>query len=390
MRAAAAAKQDEGIRTRSTHWVWTHHVKGDHAECINHPKEVGVWRNSKSTYQVLGGGCQLELCKDGESHWQGWVCFDKEITLQTLVNLGWCKSVSFRKMLGPTSASVAYCSKTHNEDGSIARTNPESEPIVFGQQDIRNPHIKAGVGARNDLEAVIDLCREGNTMEDIAQTCPNEWIKFNRGIRDFLGFCAPKWEDQTRQLHILWGESNVGKDWMAKRIIGNDSVFVPDQNNQSHYSFESYENQMWIYFPEYKGHGLFLDDLKKMSDRYKCILRGRGCSKVGLHIGIIICSQASPQFWYPNEKPEDMRALLRRVTGLWHCRRSHWMNQLTGELIENPCPWVKDLPPNRNWEDLPTVPEDAGVAIENNPVWVNSKKRKVGEVFPENDFIDLR
>ena len=367
----------QGSRTRSTHWVFTHWC--DPAACMNHPHDVTTVRNTKSTYKVLGGGVQAEKSPDeGKHHWQGWCHFDKEILLTSLTGL-FCSKIHWEKMLGPTTQSVIYTSKEFNKDGSEARW-PGAIPIVFGDITAPNPHIKGGVGARNDLEAVIDLCKEGNSMADIANTCPNEWIKFNKGIRDFMTFCGKEWEEQPREFKILWGDSGSGKDWGAKRIIGEDSYYKPEQNNQSHYSFENYDGQKWIYLEEFQGLGLYLDDLKKMADRYKCTLRGRGCSKQGLHLGVIITSQANPASWYPNASEEDKAALLRRVTGLWHCRQSHWMDQLTGELRENPCPYVSQAQQRLQWNELPTVPERVG-----DVVLVNGKKRRLNE-----EFIDLR
>lgn len=369
-------------RQRSTHWAFTHHVNmGEECEhCTFHPNKVQEVGNKKATYTVLGGACQLEVTKSGGHHWQGWCHFDKEIVFTSLKSL-FCNKIHWEKMIGTTEQNMAYCTKVKNKDGSEARVE-NTEPIVFGDSEARNPHIKRGAGARNDLEEVINLCNEGNTEDDVRALCPAEWIKYHKGIKDYMRFCVPKWVEQPRKFYIFWGENGSGKNWGAEQIIKDDTWFDPDSNNQSHLSFENYDGQKWIVLHEFKGMGLFCDDLKKMTDRYECTLRGRGCTKKGQHLGVIITSQKNPSEWYPSESEEDMNALLRRVTGLWHCTRSHWMNQLTGQMYENPCPYVSQAPPSRSFRELPTVPAHVGSVVT-----VNGKKRKFEDIF--GDKIDL-
>lgn len=367
-----------GNRQRSTHWCFTHHV---HEDCNEHPYQLETVRTRKSSYKVIGGACQLEVTKTGGQHWQGWCHFDKEIILETLKDL-FCDKIHWEKMKGTVADNMAYVTKVRNKDGTIARANPESEPIVFGDIEAQNPHLKAGTGARNDLEAVIDLCNEGNNLKDIATTCPNEWIKFHKGISSYHEMVKPNWVEQPREFIILWGDAGSGKDWKAKQIIGEDSFYKPEKNNQSHYSFETYDGQKWIYLEEFKGLGLFIDDLKTMTDRYECILRGRGCSKLGLHTGVIITSQENPSTWFPLCSDEDQAALLRRLTGLVHCRKAHWLDQLSGELHPNPCPYVAQGPQRaRTFQELPIAPERAGDAV----IHLNGKRRRLND-----EFIDLR
>jgi hypothetical protein len=264
--------------------------------------------------------------------------------------------------------------------------------VAFGKQDAVNPHVRAGKGARNDLAGVVSFCDRGATLEEVARAHPIEYIKFTKGIMSYHDMVLPKWEEQPRQFIILWGQTGSGKSWGASQIIGSDSYFKGDYNNSSHISFENYDGQKWIWLEEYKGLGLFCDDLKTMTDRGECRLRGRGCTKKGLHHGVIITSQSDPSTWFPNESEEDMSALLRRVTRLYQCNRDQWCNQLSGNVFKNPCPFVSAAAPARTFASLARLPTSSSAAQTSGSATflLNNKKRKFTKHFPASDVVDLR
>lgn len=396
-----------GDRCRSTHWVYTHFL---HDDCDDFPNKEMEVENTKTVYKVVAGGYQTELTKDGKRHIQGWVIFDKEVILSTLKGL-FCKTIHWEKMQGTVEDSIRYCTKEFCDKDPNFRCKVDGTERRFGSDGIRNPHGRGGKGARNDLQAVIDLVDEGNTLKDVASTCPEEWIKFNRGIQSYHSMVQKDWVEQEREFIIMWGESGTGKSWQAKRIIGEDSYYIPEMNNSGFLSFETYDSQKWILIEEFKGMGLFIDDLKRMTDRYKCILRGRGCSKQALHTGLIITSQVNPASWYPNDREEDRVALLRRVTQLWQMSRKYWLNQLTGNVMDNPC-GLQSQNELRTFAQLPTLPTNAFIApavIQNSgglprearsifssphsgtdTILKNGKKRRLDDEFEQVDFIDLR
>jgi len=219
------------------------------------------------------------------------------------------------------------------------------------------------------------------------------------------------WVEQPREFVIMWGESGTGKSWQAKRIIGEDSYYIPEMNNSGFLSFETYDSQKWILIEEFKGMGLFIDDLKRMTDRYKCILRGRGCSKQALHTGLIITSQVNPADWYPNDREEDRVALLRRVTQLWQMSKKFWLNQLTGNVMNNPCTLTSQNA-LRTFAQLPTLPTETFIVpsaknssgclpsdatpissarpSDTTSILKNGKRKRLDEEFEQVDFIDLR
>jgi len=371
-------------RTRGTYWIFTHFLhaldgQGD-KECEAFPCDCASYK-IRSTYKVLGGGYEVEVCpKSKKKHHQGWMYLDREIPFEQLKTM-FCHKVHWAKMAGSVAQNIKYCSK----DGKY---------VGFGNQDTENCHLRVGKGQRNDLAAVVEASESGMSTNEIARKFPVQFIKYPKGIMLHHEIVQPEYEERPRRFIVFWGQTGSGKSWGARHIIGDDSVYLPEKNNASHLSFEIYSGQKWILIEEFKGLGLFCDDLKTYVDRYAVELRGRGSSKKGLHIGVIITSQCDPMSWYPDQSEEDSTALLRRMTGLYQCHRDKWLNQLTGESYDNPCPYVSQAPAIRTFAQLPRLPSASSAsAISNSTFLFNNKKRKFGKHFPpqENaEVIDLR
>lgn len=161
----------------------------------------------------------------------------------------------------------------------------------------------------------------------------------------------PEFEGGKREFHVLWGDAGAGKSWKACELMGwnglDDTVYIPEQNNAGILSFENYAGQKWIFLDDFEPKSLPVTVLKRMTDRYNCVLPGRGQSVTASHVGVVITCNYKPENWYPESV--DWRALLRRMDTLLHCRLPGWTDCLTGEELPNPCPFVKELQiPNFN------------------------------------------
>jgi hypothetical protein len=354
-------------RINGTFWCCTHFV---HDDCHCFPNEVTTYKLRKVEYKVLGGGYEVETCpRTKKKHHQCWMFLDKVIRFEQLKKM-FCQKIHWAKMAGTVAQNIKYCSK-------------EKKYVGFGIQDKENCHIRAGKGQRNDLASVAQASESGMTIRSIAKQYPIEYIKYYRGIGAHHGLVQAARPDAPRRFIILWGEPGSGKSMHAMDIIGSDTVFRPDSNNSSAQSFENYDGQKWILFEEFNGKTLYMDDLKTMTDRYSCVLRGRGCSKAGLHDGVIITCNSCPTSWYPDANPVHLDALLRRVEKLYQCNRDKWMNQLTGKVIDNPYKEVAEAAPVRSWSSLPSLPSaNSTSATSSSSFLLNNKKQQFGKHFP--------
>lgn len=191
------------------------------------------------------------------------------------------------------------------------------------------------------MSAIEEQVKKGTALKRLWDSNFETMVKYHRGIKEASKMLAPEWEEKPREFIVLWGEAGAGKSWKAMEIIGEDSYYIPDENNSGLLSFESYDGQKWILLEDFDAKSLGVTPFKRMTDRYACMLGGRGSSVQGRHCGVIVTSNYDPTTWYPNQ--EDYRALLRRMTVNNYCARLAWKNILDGTEFPNPCPHVRAL-----------------------------------------------
>lgn len=312
-------------RSKGVCWVYTHF---EHDNCQNFPKNVGFLVTQRQNYSIIGGGYQLERCPSTQRvHAQGWFCLDREIQFMTLKG-HFCPKIRFGKMHGSVQDSITYCSKEESR---------ESPYVGFGNQACVNPHMRNKPGARNDLLAVQEALRLGAGLKRIAEDYFSTYCKYSNGITKAARLMLPERQNLVRQFVVYYGEPGAGKSWKARDLIGDASYYQPEQNNSGILSFESYDGQKWILLEDFDPKSLSVCVLKRITDRYHCILPGRGSSPPGLHDGVIITTNYPPTSWYP-EAPLDYTALERRMTEHFTCKKAYWYNEIARTQVPNPLP----------------------------------------------------
>lgn len=312
-------------RSKGVCWVFTHFC---HDDCQNFPKSAGFLVTQRQQYSIIGGGYQLERCPSTQRlHVQGWFSLDKEIQFMTLKS-HFCPKIRFGKMNGSVQDSIVYCSKEETR---------ESPYVAFGSQTVVNPHCRSKPGARNDLDVVQQALRSGAGLKRIAEDYFSTYCKYSNGITKAARLMLPERANAPRRFVVYYGEPGAGKSWKARDLIGEDTYYQPEQNNSGILSFESYDGQSWILLEDFDPKSLSVCVLKRITDRYHCILPGRGSSPPGLHNGVIITTNYPPTSWYP-DAPLDYSALQRRMTDHFTCKKAYWYDELTRSQVPNPLP----------------------------------------------------
>lgn len=334
-----ASSKAPGADSEGVCWTWTHFTHQSSftkEDCINFPREVCTLHTAhKKQFQIVCGGSGVETCPStGKQHRQGWLMLDQPIRFKQLKSM-FCDTIHWEKMHGTLEENMDYCKK-------------EDMYVGFGDYEGKeNPHLRKGKGARNDLADVEMAVREGTSLKRLFEDHFSTMVKFHRGIEKAKKVLAKPWVEAPRQFIVMWGEAGAGKSWKTQQLVGDDTFFIPDQNNSGLLSFENYDGQKWILLEDFESKSLPVTVLKRMTDRYEMTLPGRGTSVMGAHSGVILTTNYNPEEWYTSK--EDYLALLRRMTGNLYCTRRGWKDLLTGEELPNPCPHVKEVSvPNFN------------------------------------------
>lgn len=199
-------------------------------------EEVEKLKTIEHKYMVMG----REVGENGTPHIQGYIEFYKPKDLSALKKIN--DRVHWEKRLGTAREAATYCKKELNfyEDGEMSRQ-----------------------GARTDLAKVAELVKAKKTIKEIAEECPVEYIKYNRGISALINAGYKNRERLSPpEIIWLWGKTGVGKTRWAFDEHGED-VYIKDGTQW----WDGYTQQEAIIIDDFDGKWP-VRDLLRLLDRY--------------------------------------------------------------------------------------------------------------------------
>jgi len=347
----------------SLYWVGTHHATNN--EKGNYER---AWPDSLETYASHGSrsGCKVTYTAGQEEkggncdgyHLQFYVEFEKKTKLTTLKNT-FSKRIHWEIRKGSAQQADDYVGKdeTHVDGGiewkvgTISKTSP---------------------GKRSDLDAIRDDMISGKKRKAIVMENFGTYVRYGRGLENAaiamgisLDEKQPSWVE--RKCHIFYGVAGCGKSTAAEKLIGDDSMYQPEQNAQGQLSFESYRGEKWIWIEDFEPKTLTPGMLKRMMDNRPCVLPGRGCSRQAQHIGVIITTNHYPETWVEGAMQAlEYSAISRRCQTIWSCKMDKWTiiggtEFKVGESIDSPLAdlveWSKARVAAQRPEDVETEDE---------------------------------
>lgn len=304
------------IRARG--WCFTYQVDISN---IIHP----TWDEMSMRYLVY----QLEQAPTtGQYHWQGYVEFRSLKSMEAVKRHLQLRGVHLEVRRGTPTEAATYCKKEESR-----AQHPDAGPHEFGE-------IPPGQGHRSDLDSVVNMVKEGKSVEEVATTAPREYIKYHRGIEALMTQYNKKRRTEKPKVVWYWGDSGVGKTRRAYEEAG-ENVYVKDPSNKW---WDGYENEKNVIIDDFKGFGgLSFNFMLRLMDRYSL----GPAEKKGGHVNlngienIWITSIQPPQHYVPLGEPAQQ--LLRRLDS------------------------VEEIVIERSWPPTPIQAEDgAGPSIEVN------------------------
>ncbi|UDN67408.1 replication-associated protein [robinz virus RP_493] len=202
------------------------------------------------------------------------------------------------------------------------------EQARSGDEDNRNYCTKDGDyyergtmvkrGGRSDLVRAADAVLSGSPLSEIANTMPNIFVRYSRGLRD-LQATAGSLGKRTwcTELWIFFGESGSGKSFSA-RLLAGESVFYKQRGKW----WCGYSQEKTVVIDDFYG-WLEYDELLRIADEYPHRVEIKGGYTEFLATRIIVTSNKSWTAWYTGDwfGKEQRYALGRRITRLYYCIR---------------------------------------------------------------------
>nr|ATQ39402.1 replicase [Cyclovirus sp.] len=216
-----------------------------------------TWNNYSVVDTITVKNFFVEYCKyaiageeiaptTGTAHLQGFCNLNKPMRFST-IKKHLSDAIHIEKANGSDIQNQEYCRKagTWFEQGT---------PIKQGQ--------------RSDLESVISTISSGkNTARDIAELHPVSFIRYFRGISEYLRLIQPvPVRDFPTTVHYFWGPPGSGKSRRAlaeAQNIARDSIYYKPRGLW----WDGYKQQQCVVIDDFYG-WIKYDEMLKIMDRY--------------------------------------------------------------------------------------------------------------------------
>lgn len=220
------------------------------------------YENGTFTYLVFGE----EVGASGTRHLQGYFELPKRLRFSQVKAL--VPSAHLEPRRGSAEQASEYCKKDGNflEFGTISRPNQ---------------------GRRTDLGRVAEMVKAGATLLEIAETLPESFIKYHKGIGVLKQFLQPHYEatvhtEARYNLDIDWSKTQVfagptgcGKTTYALQLLPK-ALFCTHMDDLAKYDPASYDGIIYdeaafLHLPrEAQIHLVDQDQDRSLHVRYMC------------------------------------------------------------------------------------------------------------------------
>lgn len=284
---------------------------------INNPLEKGYTHNKLKEILEQYKGCSYWCMSDEKGN--------KEETYHTHIYM-YCNSpvkfsvmkkrfdgAHFEMCKGTSSENRDYVFKT----GKWLNTSKEETRIEGTQEEWGECPLERQ-GARNDLQDLYDMIKQGMSDYEIMEEMPEIIFNLDKLERCRQTVLQEKCKNQWRDLEVnyIWGDTGAGKTRSVMEKYGYANVFrVTDYLHP----FDNYRGQDVVIFEEFRT-SVRIADMLNYLDGYPLELPCRYSNKYACYTKVYIISNVGLGQQYPNiqmDEYETFKAFLRRIHNVY-------------------------------------------------------------------------
>lgn len=233
---------------------------------------------------------QREQAKTGREHWQGYIEFDRNMTVKQIQAVLGCNAhVETRK--GTREQARNYCMK--------------EETRLFGP--FEHGEWITGQGSRSDVKNMTDMIRKGKSEAYIAEHNPAGYMRMYRGIRELKSVIEPDRYFKTH-VRVNYGTgTGQGKSLNAFYLAeGHETFVMTDKNNW----WDGYSGQEFVIWDDFEPSTADRTFMLNIMDRYPFRVPIKGSSRKFTSSYLIITTNHHPWAWYGSDYGEH---IMRRI-----------------------------------------------------------------------------
>ena len=239
-----------------------------------------------------------------------YVCYGKEVGesgtphLQGFLQLGH----NHRKTLTALKAFIGI-PRIHLEIRSKNATNEQARDYCFKSD--KDPFQKgdfcSGQGMRSDIDRFVAKIREGASVADLLDTCPEEMVKYHKAYDRFHPDFAPK---RNWPMEVIWcyGPTGTGKSFWANRSYPDAFRKPPGK------WWDGYDGEETVILDEFRADWFPFYHLLLLLDRYPLKVEIKGGTRQFSSKRVIITCPVHWNEMYRSQTEEKLNQLQRRIT----------------------------------------------------------------------------
>lgn len=224
---------------------------------------------------------QKEECPStNKIHWQGYVELSSPIRIKRCQVLMGIPNQHIEKRCGTRDEAKNYCMK---------ETSRLDNPVEWGDWGA------GGQGSRNDLTALLNKVKEGDTMLNIIESNPELYGRYRNTIKDYR-FEVLKHKTKTFrkvEVEVHWGEAGTGKTRHCVESYPDAYKLDFDDNIW----WDGYEGETTLIINDFYGN-IKYHKLLDILDGYQLRLPIKGGHTYANWTKVLITSNKPPEDWY--------------------------------------------------------------------------------------------
>ncbi len=252
-----------------------------------------------------------EVGESGTPHIQAYMQLKRRLSLNQLQELC-CPTAHYEMAKGSAKHNQSYIrkgSQSHQEFDTqgVNGANYGNDLELFFEMG-----RAITKGQRTDLDEIARLNVEGASLQHIAETHPEDYIKFHKGIRAHRdAICQPRSTDTEKEIIVHIGPTGTGKTRVAHEAHPDAHM----QGNELGKWWDGYDQHKVVIMEEFRGQVPF-GYILRLCDRYPMKVEFKGGCTEFLADKIIFTAPEHPGLWYAKLEQRDgkMAQFKRRIS----------------------------------------------------------------------------
>lgn len=238
--------------------------------------------------------------ESGAVHHQGYIYWAGKARFNAVIK--------FCQALYAVKAHIAPARGTAAENRTYCSKPDTAVPETFWEDGVMPEQ-----GKRSDMEQIADKVKDGESLREIAQSFPGQFMRYNKGIVAYQTLMNTEPRDPAVAPTVYWlfGPTGVGKSKYAYETF--PAAYSKMTTNKW---WDGYNGEKEVIMDDYRAGMVPFSELLKILDRYRHRVEIKGISCELSATVFVITTTSRPEVTWHSRTDEALGQLIRRITDI--------------------------------------------------------------------------